>query len=638
MDKEEALHEFIKGLRIAFNNSLAYPRQHPYFIKSVEDFRVKIDTLFGFISPIKLNITPDSLFLDGRYWTKPFSYVELAQILHQRKIKAIELRQGLNTNELADLLSALALAPKDVAKNGGLSGILKKAETAHIGIEELDYSELLHMRSAGVDGDIWLYLFKGAIASKDLHKIDEVAGAFPEYLNNIDIKNLVSDEGLKQDLTNFFHYLKENNKPQFSDCSNAFFNYLIESRNALSQDEAKSLKSLFKSFNENDFSDILRTQVSKNETLDPLFLSFFSMFSQEAVSDKIASFLPQNTGINELLDKDPLAAKRIQAFLSNPDSQSVSPVYRNTLLSLLKGISYTDDFYFDPKELRVNYRFVLLNMLKEKQDAESIKLILSGLNKEWPFIAQDKDYAYIKHLLEVIKEKDLALLEEAGILKDKITVFLEEGLWEDNPNEDFRYLVGILERSSKGSQFYLDKIFREGKISVSGLELFLKFFPAELDIFYQELESKNNDLNYLNRVIKIIAGLGSNLPLAMLRHLYASSNEMIKAEILAGMQGLRQTDKGFLLDALKEKNKTLRKEALKALAGDSEAVRAGLEVILRAHSPLGTKNKLILENMLIVKELGLKEAAVYLAPFARMNFFWHAPLKREALSILEGLK
>ena len=57
MDKEEALHEFIKGLRIAFNNSLAYPRQHPYFVKSVDEFRQKIEVLSGFLKPIKLYIT-----------------------------------------------------------------------------------------------------------------------------------------------------------------------------------------------------------------------------------------------------------------------------------------------------------------------------------------------------------------------------------------------------------------------------------------------------------------------------------------------------------------------------------------------------------------------------------------------------
>lgn len=622
MDKEEALHEFIKGLRIAFNNSLAYSREHPYFIKSVEEFRQKINILFGFLNPIKLNITPEALFLDGRYWVKPLPYVELAQILHQRKIKGIEFKPGLDTNELADLLSALALSPKDVFKGGGLGAILKKAETAHIMVEELDYSELLRMQGAGEDGDIWLYLFRGAIASKD-------------------VKELAADDSLKRDLANFFHYLKENNKKGLSDCSNALFEYLVRSKDALSQEEAQSLKSLFKGFNESDFADILRTQVSKSDNFDPLSLNLFSMFSQGALSEKTGAFLSGHLNMGEILENDPLSSKRIQVFLSNPDYQSVSPVYRNTLLSLLKDIAYTDDSNFDPKELRLHYRFVLLNILSQKKDREGIKLILTNLNKEWPIISEDKDYGYIRCFLQVISDKEkegVAFLEDFGSLKDKITVFLEENAWEENSNADLEYLLGLLEKSLKGSQFYLNKIFQEDGINVGGLKLFLKFFPAELNIFYSELESKQHDLGYISRVVKIVAGLGSNLSLAILRHIYSFSNELIKAEILIAMQGLSLFDKEFLLDALRENSRILREEALKALSRESESEKAGLAVLLKAYSPWGSKNNLILENMAIIEELGLKESGSYLIPFTKMNLFWHAPLKKKALNILEGLK
>ena len=66
MEREEALHEFIKGLRIALNNSTAYPSTHPYFIKSAEEFKAKIEAILAFINPVRINVTPESLFLDGR--------------------------------------------------------------------------------------------------------------------------------------------------------------------------------------------------------------------------------------------------------------------------------------------------------------------------------------------------------------------------------------------------------------------------------------------------------------------------------------------------------------------------------------------------------------------------------------------
>lgn len=75
MNKEEAIEGFIKGLRIAFNNALAYPKNHPYLVKSVEEFSLTIQELLHFINPIELDIAPDSLFIDERYWAKLETYV-----------------------------------------------------------------------------------------------------------------------------------------------------------------------------------------------------------------------------------------------------------------------------------------------------------------------------------------------------------------------------------------------------------------------------------------------------------------------------------------------------------------------------------------------------------------------------------
>lgn len=119
MDKQEALIEFLKGLRIAINNSQAYSRQHPYFLKSAQDFKEKIEGLLIFLNPIKVSISPDALFLDGKYWDKVVFSRELAQSLHQRKIKSIEFKLGLDVNELADLLSCLSLQPKEIFRSGG---------------------------------------------------------------------------------------------------------------------------------------------------------------------------------------------------------------------------------------------------------------------------------------------------------------------------------------------------------------------------------------------------------------------------------------------------------------------------------------------------------------------------------------
>ena len=54
MNKEEALNDFLKGLRIVLNNASAYYKEHTYFRKSVETFKQKIDALFPRIEEKKV--------------------------------------------------------------------------------------------------------------------------------------------------------------------------------------------------------------------------------------------------------------------------------------------------------------------------------------------------------------------------------------------------------------------------------------------------------------------------------------------------------------------------------------------------------------------------------------------------------
>jgi hypothetical protein len=641
MDKEEALHEFIKGLRIAFNNSLAYSRQHPYFLKSVEEFKLKVDILFNFLNPIKINITPESLFIDGKYLVKPLAYVELAQILHQRKIKGVEFRPGLNIDELADLLSALALSPKDIINCGGLGVLLKEATTTHILVEELDYSALLNTKSNGKPADIWRYLFKGAVEGKDVDKINEIADNFSDGLKNITLKDIATDDKLKDNLIHFLRYLKENDKEKFSKCSKELFNYLVNSKEAVLEGDILSLKVLFRDLNEKDFADILWSQVSREVHPDSLALSLFSTFSQGMNSEKIASLLSENVEARLSLRDDPILIKRIQDLISNADHQSVSPVYRNTLASLLKDLSSSEDFRFDPKGLRINYCFALLNILSQEDDQARIGLILARLDKEWSFIVENKDYEYIKYILQVINTKQKEKNEPSEALdnfKNKIYVLLEENIWDENPSTDLDYLSGLIEKSSKESQFFLNKIFQENKISLCGLRFFLRLFPAQLDAFYSGVKDKYYDLEYLNRIIEIIVNLGSDMSLVMLERIYSFSNELIKAEILKAMQGLPRFNKEFLFLILKENNKSLKKEALRVLSKDEGVRKEAVGILLGVRNLWGSRNRMILENMAVIEELGLKESVEYLIPFTKMNFFWHAPLKNKALSVLRGLR
>ncbi|OQB12509.1 MAG: hypothetical protein BWY16_00440 [Candidatus Omnitrophica bacterium ADurb.Bin205] len=640
MNKEEAIEGFIKGLRVAFNNALAYPKNHPYLIKSVEEFSLTIQELLHFINPIELDIAPDSLFIDERYWAKFETYVELAKILHQRKIKKIVISPRFTSGELMDLLSALALSPRDIIKNGGLGEILKKSASRNILVEELDYSSLLNSQSQEDAQDVWRYLFKGAVSGQDKTKLNEFADSFSLSLRKMHAQDIAADDDLKGDLVKFMRQLKESNSEKFSKCSKELFNYLVNSEKTLTNQDFQSLKILFNDLNEHDLAQVLWSNVSKDEPPDPLFYSFFSTISEGVGTQNIAVSLSKSIEPKLSLKKDPLLAKRIQGLLLSPDSQNLSPVYRNTLSSMLQDISSSEDFFFNPVELRINYCFILLNMLSKESDLEREKNILERLNKELGFIVESGEYEYIKHLFEVVKRKlqgEVGPITQLTALEDRVAGLIEEAVWNGNSNASLDSLAEGLTKSYKGSQFYLDKIFGEGKVSICGLTMFLKFFPSQLDVFYSQVKSKSSDLDFLISIVRTISKVNLDLSLPILKQIYSFSNEMTKAEILRLMLSIPRFDRDFLLSVLRKEGRILKKEALKVLSRDKDAQKEGVRLLLEIKSPWGSRNRVILENMSIIGELGLKEGADYLLPFTKMNLFWHASLSKRARDILESL-
>ncbi len=77
MDKEQAINEFLKSLRVALTNSLAYPKDHPYFQECVNAFRDKAAQLFAFISPIKVIFTPIFIY-EGK--CRPYSVANIPKV------------------------------------------------------------------------------------------------------------------------------------------------------------------------------------------------------------------------------------------------------------------------------------------------------------------------------------------------------------------------------------------------------------------------------------------------------------------------------------------------------------------------------------------------------------------------------
>jgi len=635
MDKNQALNEFFKGLHISLNNAI-YFRGHPYSIKSTESFKEKIDILFSFLNPIKINIAPESLFLDGRNWEKETLHVALAQIFHLRKIKSIEFREGLSTQELVGFLDAVSLPPKEIIKGGGIENISKSEKRPHILIEELDYSQFL--RGEGEEcKDIWGYLLKDVVEKKDKQKISEFADNFGLILGKFKDKDLFDDEQLKLNLVNFLKYLKDNQKEKFDSCTKEMFDSLLKYKDALPDERIEKVKVLFKDLNVDDFASLLLYKIIADESFDSLGFQLFSRLSDEKRHKEIASSLLDKAVHQESLKDNPKAIKKIQDLLSDSHRQFTSGVYQHTLSSLLRNISGEERLFFERHLLRAHYRLIILNLLDQERNKESLSLILESLSREWEELTKDKDWEYIKKLTQVvkkIKKEDTSLADLFAELEKRITNLFETIIWEEGVSLDFNFFVGALEKTSLDSDFYLDKIFGENKINSYGLRLFFKFFPQKAAIFYENLKKKSFDIEFMVKTIEVLKSLDSTMALEILKYIYSFANEFIKIEVLKAMQVLSMFDKELLFSILQKKDVNLKREALAILAKEEQAKREALKILLCIPSPWGLKNKIILQNSIIIEELGLKEGREYLEELGRRRFFWNKQIRKKAQEIL----
>jgi len=635
MNKEEALTEFLKGLRVAINNSLAYSRQHPYFIKSAQEFKEKVDGLFNFINPIKINATPEALFSDGKELKKIFFSVEMAHFLHQRKVRGMEFRPGLTVNEVADFLSLLSMQPKEIFKKGGLSHLLSSAKIEAIRVEDLDYSGLLGAKGEEAK-DIWLYLFKDTIENRNLQEINELAGNFSESVNNLSLNKVIEDDKLREDLRSFLHYLKESKNENFSKCSQELSNVVVNSGVRFSPEALGKLKEVFQDLDNNDFSNILLFQLSKDSDLNSLSIGLFSRLAGEEKADNIASELAVKFAVKGNLQNKTAFAKKVKDLLSGPDTTNISPAYRAALSALVKNISPEERFFFDRSSLRVNYRMIALNLLLQEASPIDLDLILNRLNQEWEFIAQEKDYGFLRQLLDALKQKkanfppDLFESIEKGAIR-----IIEDSVWDIDENEDLRRLIDSLEKVYSPVEFYLNRIFQEKKYSAYGLKLFLKFFPSQMNIFYERLREARSDLEFINHIIRIMGKINSSVSLAVLKEIFSFGNEFVKIEALKAMQESSEFDPEFIFPILQYESRVLKKIALEVLLRDSITRQKALKVLLEVKSLWGIKNQLILDNITIIEELKVKEAIGYLASFSKKRFFWNRKLRDKALQLLK---
>ncbi|MDD5477907.1 MAG: HEAT repeat domain-containing protein [Candidatus Omnitrophica bacterium] len=634
MENEKILEDFFRSLKVALTNAFSYSKDHPYFIKSVENFKVKLEDALAVLNPLRIGVTSTGILVDGKNLAKSGFYDELARLLHQRKIKSFEIRNGVSLQELVQFLSVISLSQKDIFKGGGINAILKDKQLAHFTIGELDYSAFLQEQGQEC-ADIWGYILKEATHSNDPAKLEVLADDFGPLIKRSSEKDILETEEVPSDIHEFLVCLRGKNKEKFDKCSKDLFLWLLRNKKSLNEEKLAKLVPVFDSLSAEDFSALLWEGISQEDNFDDLSLQLFSKIAEQKNPPKIAEGFLARVKQSQYLKDNPNALKRIQNLLTAGHDDRVSAVYRNTLESLIKGIAPSGGLFFDQRRLRGNYHYIILNMLSTAGDEDNLELAGEILEKEFAGILEDNDLDFLKSIFSLLMERKKQGIGVCANLEKKLSAFIENIALNQSLLPQQEFLLDMVSSPSQDVGYYLDKIFASLKPGNQVVSLFFRLFAQQMDAFYQRLGQKLQDMEFLAGLIDALGRLADPRALEALEYIYSSANELIKIEVLTAMAKFKKVDVDFLMRQLSADSFLLRKNLFSVLILDAQAREKGLDVLFNIPNFFGKKNDLLMENMQLVFDLRFVEAAGRIRDLARLRFFWNKKMRNKAKQILK---
>jgi len=636
MDKDEALKEFLKGLRVALKTVLIYHPEHAAVIRAVEELKKKIEALLQWINPIKIRFAQQSLHIDDNFWENDRLYLETAKAFHQRKIKSLEIRQGIDIEELTAFIGNFALSAKEIAQRGGFKNILGEEDILNLTVEELDYSQLLKGDGEELQ-DVWSYLLRDALDEDDPEKLDELADHFDRVVYKLNPDEIAQVERLRENFSRFFSYLKENNEVKYSQCAKDLVRAVMRDKNFSSEANLEKLKSMVAGLPKKELAALLHDEIISNDQFDALSLSLFSKLTEGDQDNKISSHLSQLFQQDLSKGAIPEFKDKIKRLLFGTETSLMSENYRKALGLLLEGLAYEKTRSFDANLLRKSYRFLLLNLLDKAFQKEAAIDLLELIRKEWKNIVDENDLDYLKNLLETLQKKERYLSGQplARKIEDLAADYVEKAILEGAERPVFDYFINAFKTGALDGNLYFQTLFTSKQITPYILRAFFKFHPDLMLYFDINLQQHASDSEFLSRLIENLQNVDSPLSVTALQGIFALNNPEIKIRALRAMQHLPRCDEKFLFQLLRKGDAIFKKEALAVLVKFDSLRPRALQRLLAFPSFFGLQNQALLEHLGIIKELHLTQARGLVAPLTRRRWAWNKKLREEARRLLE---
>jgi len=637
MKKEEHLKAFFKALKISLKNYSIYNKDHPTYKKSIKRLKSELDKLIGFYNhSIQIGFTTDSIFLGEEHLKEENLYVDVAKMFHYRKIKSIEIKPSVNIDELGLFFSKVYLPRKEIFKKGGIKKLLEKEKISSINVRELDYSQLLKGEGEEIK-DIWNYLLKEAAEENDKKKMGYLADNSDKIYDKIDAEEILSDDELSQSFESFFHYLNQNQKHKYISFSKRLLKSSLTNKNISKKEKIDKLKPLLTDLNEDDLASTLWEEITTDEDFDQVSFSVFSKLIEKEKHQKIAESLLDVFNRNQSERENGKIKQKIKELLSGTSSPLISKLYRDSLQSLLKGLSEkTKKLSFNESHLKKNYRLILLNMLNKETDKRSGSQIIDTLLKEWEDISKQEDTEFMKYIYETLVEKreTLSSLKNYHELKSTITQFVEESILKGKLSLHYNYFIENIDKSTKNENEYLERTFSDGIVTPYILKAFFRFFTDYLFYFNLNIEQRANDPVFLKKIIHSLSLVDSPVSLITLKYIFKLGSDDIKLKSLKAMENLTEHDDKFLFPLLRKKHYDLKKEAFRLLARRDSSQHQAMVILFSLKSPLGLRNNRLHHHIQIMDELNAKSSKKHLISLTKKKFIWNKKLRNHAQEVL----
>lgn len=641
MDKITACQDFLKSLRVAINNTSIYFKDHPVFIKSVEDLIEKIYALLSITSLLRIDITANNIICAGEEITGSKIYEQLVEILHTRKVKSIEIKEGVGANELVSFLVNIRLSSRDILSKGGLANILRTYNVAHIVIGDLDYSQLLEGEEGEEYKDIWFYLLKTSLDKGDAKTIDDLAGKFQKLLKKVNLKDLSDDKQVKDNISKFLKHLKSTDRDKFSQCSGDIMKTILENAGLAGDIDLGKLRVFLKDLGGEQLSKILLYEIQKSEKVDTLSLNLFSKLVDREKHKEIASSLVKEISLDENIKNKSRVVEGIKALISLPGDSYIPQIYSSRLSSILKDTKLGEGMLFDRDMLQANYRLTLLDLFSLEFNQERLESIWKSTVGEIDIALKENRTEYIMNFVKVLKDKHQQypdLEDFLAKIDEYIGGFLENAVLSNQIDMEPQKIISIIGRSSLGANFYIYTVFESNNIKSAILKMFFKFFPSEMEMFCENLEKKIDDGPFIKNMLENIEGLDRTTSKTILKLIYNKSNKFVRAEVLKKMEALGLCDENFVFSVLEKGDHGERKQALLILSKNSQLAIKAAKKLLSITNPFGIRSKIINSNLELINEVILPEAKPHLEALTKYKFFWNRSIRQKAGQTLRKLQ